>query len=48
MFLTTPIWLYGCNVNEMLYDSQCSIVDEEPHPDATKLFDLLEDSNEPL
>jgi len=48
MFLTRPIWLHGCNVNEMRYDSQCSIVDEEPNPDATKLFDLLEDSNEPL
>jgi hypothetical protein len=32
----------------MRYASQYSIVDEEPNPDVTKLFDLLEDSNEPL
>jgi len=28
--------------------SQCSIVEEEPNADATRFFDLLKDSNEPL
>jgi hypothetical protein len=28
--------------------SQCPIVEEEPNADATKFFDLLKDSNEPL
>jgi len=28
--------------------SQCSIVEEEPNADATRFFDLLKDSDEPL
>jgi hypothetical protein len=28
--------------------SQCPIIDEKPNGDATKFFDLLQDSNKPL
>jgi hypothetical protein len=28
--------------------SQCPIIEEEPNADATKFFDLLKDSDEPL
>jgi len=30
------------------YVGQCPIIDEEPNADATKFFDFLKDSNEPL